>query len=154
MRKKKEWLFPLTATRFVDNRKLCIYIFFLFLQVTDCERDIRATTSGNLRRQRAQERVCICFTNGLSTARARRAAINANVILWHDQLIFRCCEQHRETMSSVRKTTRAHWFVPHWQFLFAPFDEVVGKKRPVTSPLYRFFILLSIIVLLALYRRF
>lgn len=62
------------------------------------ERQRTATLGGN----ESQERVCICFTNGPERkARARRAAINANVILWHDQMIFRCHERHRGTMSFV-----------------------------------------------------
>lgn len=70
------------AVRFVNDRKP--YVSFLFLQVAcNCEKDIRATTSSNLRRQRTQERVCICFTNGLSTMRVRRVATNANVrLMW------------------------------------------------------------------------
>lgn len=80
--KEEEWrIFQFNRT-IVNDRKP--YISFLFLQVAcNCERDIRATTCGNLRRQQTQKRVCICFTNGLSTMRARRAAINANVrLMW------------------------------------------------------------------------
>lgn len=78
-----------------------ICISFPVLRLADCEKDIRATTCGNHRRQRDQKRVRICFTNGMYTARAGRAAINANVILWRDQMIFRCHERHRRTISFV-----------------------------------------------------
>lgn len=73
-----------------------------------------ATLGGN----ESQERVCICFTNGPEhKARARRAAINANVILWHDQMIFRCRVRHHGTMSlrfasPFGKQRRAHRLPP------------------------------------------
>lgn len=64
-----------------------------------------------------------------STARARRAAINANVILWHDQMIFRCHERHHGTMSWVlprrsgnndeRIASLTASAIPLWQLVFS-----------------------------------
>lgn len=111
-------------------------ISFRFFCLANCERDIRATTCGNLRRQRAQERVHICFTNGVRTARARRAAINANVILWHDQMIFRYRERPRRDVQLGKQRAT---FLPTWQqFFFAGHEKTTGVN--INRPLDLLFI--------------
>lgn len=121
-KEKEEKFFLSLSARFVDDRKP--YISFLFLRVADCERDVRAATNGNLRRQRVPGTSLHLFykwtraqgegkTRGNKCQRDFMARSNdfslPRTTPWNNELRF---------ASPFGKQRRAHRLLPHRQFLF------------------------------------